>query len=98
MTDVTYTTAATPGEDIYSGSYETTEGTVYNLSGGDWDTIEVAPEGEKERLIVNMGPQHPSTHGVLRLILELDGESVTEVRCGIGYLHTGIEKNLEYRT
>ena len=98
MTNVTYTTAATPGEDVYAGSYETTEGTVYNLAGGDWDTIEVAPEGEKERLIVNMGPQHPSTHGVLRLILELDGESVTEVRCGIGYLHTGIEKNLEFRT
>jgi NADH-quinone oxidoreductase subunit D len=45
-----------------------------------------------------MGPQHPSTHGVLRLILELEGETVTEARCGIGYLHTGIEKNLEYRT
>ena len=45
-----------------------------------------------------MGPQHPSTHGVLRLILELDGETVTEARCGIGYLHTGIEKNMEYRT
>ncbi|MBU6148405.1 MAG: NADH-quinone oxidoreductase subunit D [Actinomycetales bacterium] len=45
-----------------------------------------------------MGPQHPSTHGVLRLILELEGETVTDARCGIGYLHTGIEKNLEYRT
>jgi NADH-quinone oxidoreductase subunit D len=45
-----------------------------------------------------MGPQHPSTHGVLRLILEIEGETVTEARCGIGYLHTGIEKNLEYRT
>jgi NADH-quinone oxidoreductase subunit D len=45
-----------------------------------------------------MGPQHPSTHGVLRLILELEGETVTEARCGIGYLHTGIEKNLEFRT
>ena len=44
-----------------------------------------------------MGPQHPSTHGVLRLILEIDGETITEARCGIGYLHTGIEKNLEYR-
>ena len=50
-----------------------------------------------ERIVVNMGPQHPSTHGVLRLILEIEGETVTEVRCGIGYLHTGIEKNLEYR-
>ena len=45
-----------------------------------------------------MGPQHPSTHGVLRLILELEGETVTEARCGIGYLHTGIEKNMEYRS
>ena len=44
-----------------------------------------------------MGPQHPSTHGVLRLILEIEGETVIEARCGIGYLHTGIEKNLEYR-
>jgi NADH-quinone oxidoreductase subunit D len=41
-----------------------------------------------------MGPQHPSTHGVLRLILELEGETVTEARAGIGYLHTGIEKNM----
>ncbi|GAA1809514.1 NADH-quinone oxidoreductase subunit D [Luedemannella flava] len=44
-----------------------------------------------------MGPQHPSTHGVLRLILELEGETVTEARAVVGYLHTGIEKNLEYR-
>ena len=51
-----------------------------------------------ERIVVNMGPQHPSTHGVLRLILEIEGETVVEARCGIGYLHTGIEKNLEYRT
>jgi NADH-quinone oxidoreductase subunit D len=89
---------ATKGEtDPYAGSYETTEGRVYSVSGGDWDTIAAAPEGEKERIVVNMGPQHPSTHGVLRLILELDGETVTEARCGIGYLHTGIEKNLEFR-
>ena len=52
----------------------------------------------EERIVVNMGPQHPSTHGVLRLILELDGETVTEARAGIGYLHTGIEKNMEFRT
>ena len=44
-----------------------------------------------------MGPQHPSTHGVLRLVLELEGETVTELRPVVGYLHTGIEKNLEYR-
>ncbi|MBO0838700.1 MAG: NADH dehydrogenase subunit D, partial [Actinobacteria bacterium] len=51
-----------------------------------------------EKLVVNMGPQHPSTHGVLRLVLTLDGESVVEVRPVIGYLHTGIEKNMEFRT
>ena len=44
-----------------------------------------------------MGPQHPSTHGVLRLVLEIDGETIVEARAGIGYLHTGIEKNLEFR-
>ncbi|HEY6295584.1 MAG TPA: NADH-quinone oxidoreductase subunit D [Streptosporangiaceae bacterium] len=51
-----------------------------------------------EQLVINMGPQHPSTHGVLRLILTLEGETVSEVRASIGYLHTGIEKNMEYRT
>ncbi|MEY4311662.1 MAG: hypothetical protein RLZZ571_432 [Actinomycetota bacterium] len=84
--------------DTYAPSYETTTGRVYTVQGQDWDTIQGAAEGESERLIVNMGPQHPSTHGVLRLILEIEGESVTEARCGIGYLHTGIEKNIEYRS
>ena len=51
-----------------------------------------------ERIVINMGPQHPSTHGVLRLVLELEGETVTQARSVIGYLHTGIEKNCEYRT
>ena len=74
-------------------------GRVFTASGGDWDEIaEDATTLGDERIVVNMGPQHPSTHGVLRLILELDGETVTEARCGIGYLHTGIEKNMEYRT
>jgi NADH-quinone oxidoreductase subunit D len=78
---------------------ETTEGKVFNVSGGDWDDL-VADLGDapEERIVVNMGPQHPSTHGVLRLILELEGETVTDVRAGIGYLHTGIEKNCEYRS
>ena len=74
--------------------------TVITLGGQDWDEIVTAArEGQAgERIVVNMGPQHPSTHGVLRLILEIEGETVVEARCGIGYLHTGIEKNLEYRT
>ena len=67
--------------------------------GNDWDEIRSALNGvAEERIVVNMGPQHPSTHGVLRLILEIEGETVIEARCGIGYLHTGIEKNLEYRS
>lgn len=82
-----------------AGARETTEGTVYTVTGGDWDEVaQAAAATDDERIVVNMGPQHPSTHGVLRLILEIDGETVTEARAGIGYLHTGIEKNLEYRT
>ena len=72
---------------------------TFEATGGDWSTIaeEAARLGE-ERIVVNMGPQHPSTHGVLRLMLEIDGETVTEARAGIGYLHTGIEKNMEFRS
>lgn len=51
-----------------------------------------------ETLLLNMGPQHPSTHGVLRLLLELDGEIVVNCIPDIGYLHTGIEKNIEAKT
>ena len=51
-----------------------------------------------ETMILNMGPQHPSTHGVLRLVLELDGEIVVNCIPEIGYLHTGIEKNMEAKT
>ncbi len=88
----------TTTSDPYAGSRETTEGRVYTVTGGDWDlTFGADPIGE-ERLVVNLGPQHPSTHGVLRLVLELEGETITEARSVIGYLHTGIEKNTEYRT
>ncbi len=58
----------------------------------------VSGEFRQETMIINMGPQHPSTHGVLRLLLELDGETVIRCEPVIGYLHTGIEKNTEYRT
>ncbi len=51
-----------------------------------------------ETMLLNMGPQHPSTHGVLRLLLELDGEEVVTCLPDIGYLHTGIEKNMEAKT
>ena len=82
---------------------DTEEGRVYHLSGEDWDEVVAAAQSpdfqaSDERMIVNMGPQHPSTHGVLRLVLTLDGETVTELRPVIGYLHTGIEKNMEFRS
>ncbi|MFB9905246.1 NADH-quinone oxidoreductase subunit D [Allokutzneria oryzae] len=83
--------------DAYADSRETTEGRVYTVSGGDWDDV-LADATHDERVVINMGPQHPSTHGVLRLVLELEGEVVTQGRAVIGYLHTGIEKNTEYRT
>jgi len=71
----------------------------FTASGGDWS--EIAAEAARlsgQRMVVNMGPQHPSTHGVLRIMLEIEGETVTEARAGVGYLHTGIEKNMEWRT
>ena len=85
--------------DFYAQPGEATEGTVYTAMGGDWADI-AAEQAERsdEILVINMGPQHPSTHGVLRLILECDGETVLSIRPGIGFLHTGIEKNMEYRT
>ncbi|MFN2134420.1 MAG: NADH dehydrogenase (quinone) subunit D [Candidatus Promineifilaceae bacterium] len=52
----------------------------------------------EEHMLLSMGPQHPSTHGVLRLLLELDGETVVNVAPDIGFLHTGIEKNMESKT
>ena len=83
--------------ESYAGERETTEGRIYNVTGGDWDEA-LADATTDERIVINMGPQHPSTHGVLRLVLELEGETVTQARSVIGYLHTGIEKNCEYRT
>jgi NADH-quinone oxidoreductase subunit D len=60
-------------------------------------TIEM-PVGPAQPMVLNMGPQHPSTHGVLRVILELDGEIVLKADPIIGYLHTGIEKSCEDKT
>ena len=51
-----------------------------------------------ETMLLNMGPHHPSTHGVLRLLLELDGERIVTAMPDVGFLHTGIEKNIESKT
>ena len=61
-------------------------------------TIIETPAGPEKTMVLNMGPQHPSTHGVLRVILELDGEIVVKAEPVIGYLHTGIEKSCEALT
>jgi NADH-quinone oxidoreductase subunit D len=67
-------------------------------------TVEADPRAEApeidlrpRRMVLNMGPQHPSTHGVLRLLLELDGETIVSAQPDIGYLHTGIEKEFEVK-
>jgi NADH-quinone oxidoreductase subunit D len=67
-----------------------------HVGGQDWS--DVVAGADDETMIINMGPQHPSTHGVLRLVLELDGETVVSCTPVIGYLHTGIEKNIEVRS
>src|SRR5204863_6537772 len=64
--------------------------------------IEVATTQEtlydSPEMVLNMGPQHPSTHGVLRVLLKLDGETVIDLDCDIGYLHRGVEKICEHDT
>ncbi len=65
-----------------------------NLTGDLSRMFEHADDGS---MIINMGPQHPSTHGVLRIVLELEGELISKARPIIGYLHTGIEKSCEYQ-
>ena len=95
MTEQTSETRAAGGDATGAAA---AQARVLNATGGDWAELsEEAISLGEERIVVNMGPQHPSTHGVLRLILEIDGETVTEARCAVGYLHTGIEKNMEYR-
>ncbi len=92
-TDETYTSTYNPS-DPYASPGERRDRQGLQRLGRRLGQPRLRPrtESNEERIVVNMGPQHPSTHGVLRLILELEGETVTEARCGIGYLHTGIEK------
>src|SRR5882762_2670563 len=62
---------------------------------GHLNSTPVLGAAEDKTMILNMGPQHPSTHGVLRLLLEIDGEQVVRMVPDIGFLHTGIEKTCE---
>ena len=66
---------------------------VVIAGGGMWPEDELG-----DTMIINMGPQHPSTHGVLRLMMELDGEDVLRIKPVVGYLHTGMEKTGEELT
>src|SRR5207342_2771973 len=73
-------------------------GANLRMSEAEAERLAQAPDvvaGDDETMIINMGPQHPSTHGVLRLMLELQGEQVLRCKPIIGYLHTGMEKTAE---
>ncbi len=73
---------------------------THELAVGDPSELSLAEDngvGRARKMTLNMGPQHPSTHGVLRVVLELDGETILKARPEIGYLHTGIEKQAEGR-
>ena len=73
-------------------------GSVLRLPEGALDSGQIDVERDDETMIINMGPQHPSTHGVLRLMLELEGETVLRTKPVVGYLHTGMEKTAEELT
>ncbi|GAB3445744.1 NADH-quinone oxidoreductase subunit D [Actinophytocola sediminis] len=89
--------AETPGTGgAYAPARMTTEGPVHSVA--DWEDFADTEHIDDGRIVINMGPIHPSSHGVLRMVMELEGETVTQCRLVIGYLHTGIEKNLEYRS
>jgi NADH-quinone oxidoreductase subunit D len=81
-----------------SGALERSVGSVLRLPEGAVDSGQIDIERDDETMIINMGPQHPSTHGVLRLMLELDGETVLRTKPVVGYLHTGMEKTGEELT
>lgn len=87
--------SATPPEELrreVGGFLRLAEGAVVDPVERDADV------GEGETMILNMGPQHPSTHGVLRMMMELEGETVLRTKPVIGYLHTGMEKTGEELT
>ncbi|MEI7747238.1 MAG: NADH-quinone oxidoreductase subunit D, partial [Actinomycetota bacterium] len=90
----------TPRDETKPGELSKEAGAVLRLpEGGVLDPSQIDLERpDDETMIINMGPQHPSTHGVLRLMLELDGETVLRTKSIIGYLHTGMEKTGEELT
>ena len=89
-----------PRRTTGAGELRREVGAVLRLpEGGYVDPGDIDVERRDDQtMIINMGPQHPSTHGVLRLMLELDGETVLRTKPVIGYLHTGMEKTGEELT
>ncbi|HZU74758.1 MAG TPA: NADH-quinone oxidoreductase subunit D [Acidimicrobiales bacterium] len=88
-----------PRSDTESRELLMEQGAVLRLPEGNvLDSSDIDVEREGETMIINMGPQHPSTHGVLRLMMELQGETVLRTKPIIGYLHTGMEKTAEELT
>ena len=81
-----------------AATLERSLGSVLRLPEGALDSGQIDVERDDETMIINMGPQHPSTHGVLRLMLELEGETVLRTKPVVGYLHTGMEKTAEELT
>jgi NADH-quinone oxidoreductase subunit D len=81
-----------------SGALDRSVASVLRLPEGAVDSGQIDIERSDETMIINMGPQHPSTHGVLRLMLELEGETVLRTKPVVGYLHTGMEKTGEELT
>jgi len=89
-----------PRQEVGDVDLRRETGAVLRLPEGNYinpDDIDIERRDD-ETMIINMGPQHPSTHGVLRLMLELDGETVLRTKPIIGYLHTGMEKTAEELT
>lgn len=68
------------------------------VTGGDWYEMVESLQPADDHIVVNLGPVHPSSHGVCRMVVELDGETVQNMRVIVGYLHTGIEKSIEFRS
>lgn len=84
-----------PSRETEARIQEELERSLEDISAPEGREVEVE---EGETMVINIGPQHPSTHGVLRLITELDGETVVGLQPDFGFVHTGIEKNFEHKT
>ena len=89
------TAGLVPQGGTASDTLEPVDGEFTVAASGEWQNLPDAVDDDL--MVINMGPQHPSTHGVLRMLLTMDGEQIVDNQPVIGYLHTGIEKNAEYR-